>query len=62
MNNKKKLEHISYGITKNEASYQIHMIELMGKLLEETRENNLLLRRVFDDPIKRPLPTPYNQS
>jgi hypothetical protein len=34
MNIKKKLEHISYGITKSEASYQISMVELMNRLLE----------------------------
>lgn len=34
----------------------------MSKLLEETRENNHLLRKVFEDPIKRPLPIPYNSN
>lgn len=34
----------------------------MSKLLEETRENNHLLRKVFEDPIKRPLPLPYNPN
>ena len=58
MNNKRKLEHIPVGITKNEASYQIAMIELMNKLLEETRENSRVLREAFNISEKRDVSTP----
>jgi hypothetical protein len=58
MNNKRKLEHIPIGITKNEASYQVAMIELMNKLLLETRENSRVLREAFNIPEKRDVSTP----
>lgn len=58
MNNKRKLEHLPIGITKNEASYQVAMIELMNKLLEETRENSRILREAFNISEKRDVSTP----
>lgn len=62
MNNKRKLEHIPIGITKNEASYQVAMIELMNKLLEETRENSRVLREAFNIQEKRDVSTPVGMN
>ncbi len=37
MNNKKKPDPIGSGITKSEANYQAILMEIMSKILEQTR-------------------------
>lgn len=59
--NKKKLEPLNYAVTKTEASYHIAMVELMNKLVEETRESNLLLKELlYHEKPLNPI-DPYNK-
>ena len=40
-------------VNKSEASYQVLLLEMLGKLVTEQRESNKLLKRLVGDEEKR---------
>jgi hypothetical protein len=59
---RKKIEPLSVGITKTEFSYQLSMMELMNKLINEGRETNNLLKGMISGDLKNRPPEPNNRS